>query len=424
MNRRRTASLLAGSLLAVATALIAVSGTALAGFVPQAAFIVNPDKVHTAAPTSHAPTAAPTEVIHQDLPIPWNDHDYQSEDCDVVPGTGQVSWHFVLTSAAGSPRPAMLTASFQTAGTLPAVAAFKESGGMIHWYVLTGRDTLTGAWSNVSGGNLNLSHLCVGPTPTATPRITATPVITATPYESVGGATATPVITAAPCTASLFGYDKSGAQAYPMLVVHVWAIGTLPEGCSWSFSLNSYTTEGPSWSTSGTQSLYDHVSVTIDATHPSGTLTVNQPLCYGQTDFYSGTTRFDGVDGSLPHYPDSVVPQPLIAYSNGGGACATATPVITATPEITATPVITATPEITATPYESVGGETATPVITATPYESVGGETGTPGTTTPPTSTSGDKGSTSAPLMAMLICLAFGAMGLMAVEMQRRSAHR
>jgi hypothetical protein len=78
----------------------------------------------------------------------------------------------------------------------------------------------------------------------------------------------------------------------------------------------------------------------------------------------------------------------------------------------------TASPVITATPFESIQGETATP------FESIQGETATPAITTPPTSTGNDQGSTSTPLMALLICLAFGAIGLGAVEMQRRSANR
>ena len=42
---------------------------------------------------------------------------------------------------------------------------------------------------------------------------------------------------------------------------------------------------------------------------------------YGQTDFYDGHDPIRRIDGPLPHYPDSVVPNPgLIAYSNGGTA--------------------------------------------------------------------------------------------------------
>jgi hypothetical protein len=73
---------------------------------------------------------------------------------------------------------------------------------------------------------------------------------------------------------------------------------------------------------------------------------------------------------------------------------------------------------IDATPYSSVGGETATP------YSSVGGATGTPGTSLPPTNSGNDSSGNTAPLFALLICLAFGAVGLTAVEAQRRSIRR
>jgi hypothetical protein len=84
-----------------------------------------------------------------------------------------------------------------------------------------------------------------------------------------------------------------------------------------------------------------------------------------------------------------------------GEACPTATP--TATP--TETP--TATPTPTETPFESFQGETGTPVESLTP---------------PPTSTGGNGSSNSSiPLLALLICLAFGGLGIAAVETQRRS---
>ncbi len=115
----------------------------------------------------------------------------------------------------------------------------------------------------------------------------------------------------------------------------------------------------------------------------------------------------------------------------------TATPTLppTATPTLppTATPTLppTATPTLppTATPTESFGGETATPTVapTATAVESVGGETATPvaSVTAPPTSTTGSgSGNNSTPIFALLICVAFGALGLAAVQTQRRSIHR
>jgi hypothetical protein len=60
----------------------------------------------------------------------------------------------------------------------------------------------------------------------------------------------------------------------------------------------------------------------------------------------------------------------------------------------------------------------------ASASEDIGGETGTPDATTPPTSTGNGPGNTGAPLMALLIALAFGSLGLMAVEVQRRRINR
>jgi hypothetical protein len=85
---------------------------------------------------------------------------------------------------------------------------------------------------------------------------------------------------------------------------------------------------------------------------------------------------------------------------------------------------------ITAAPVEIVEGATATPTVapTATPIERVAAATGTPAraATPPPTSANGNSstGGDSTPLFALLICLAFGSLGLLAVEAQRRSIRR
>jgi hypothetical protein len=79
---------------------------------------------------------------------------------------------------------------------------------------------------------------------------------------------------------------------------------------------------------------------------------------------------------------------------------ATPTPTVAATP----TPTVAATP----TPFQSIEGATSLPSASTTP---------------PPTSTGGTDGSGSntTPMLALLISLAFGAMGLVAVESQRRT---
>ena len=97
-------------------------------------------------------------------------------------------------------------------------------------------------------------------------------------------------------------------------------------GVSKTVSLNSYGTDGPTWETSGTQVFVDHDQFTVDKDHTSGTLTVTAPKCFYQTDLYWGSTRYDGTDGALPHYPDSWVPHDLIGSRNGGKKCDTPPP--------------------------------------------------------------------------------------------------
>jgi len=185
-----------------------------------------------------------------------------------------------------------------------------------------------------------------------------------------------------PCPIGLFSYGKSGVEPYPMVSVRVWANGTLPADCALSFSLNSYTSEGPNWPSTGKQALLDHQTITLDAAHPSGTLTVAKPPCYGQTDFYTGTIRFDGVDGALPHYPETVVPQPLIAWSNGGKACQDSKNV--SEPTDPAAPTDSPTPDPTATAAPTPAAtSTQPPVVIAPPTTT---PTPTPVVIAPPTS--------------------------------------
>jgi hypothetical protein len=85
------------------------------------------------------------------------------------------------------------------------------------------------------------------------------------------------------------------------------------------------------------------------------------------------------------------------------------------------------------TPVQSFQGQTGFPSIdpsvapSDTPFESFQGETATPArsATPPPTSTGSDSsGNGSTPLFALLISLAFGSLGLMAVQAQRRNVRR
>jgi hypothetical protein len=90
----------------------------------------------------------------------WDDSDQNAncsdEDLGLI-AEGEVLWHFVLTEPSSDE--AVLTAEFEAAGTVAAEDADKPST-TLHVYVVTGPDTLLGASTDTSGGNLNLSHIC------------------------------------------------------------------------------------------------------------------------------------------------------------------------------------------------------------------------------------------------------------------------
>ena len=76
---------------------------------------------------------------------------------------------------------------------------------------------------------------------------------------------------------------------------------------------------------------------------------------------------------------------------------------------------------------DMVGGQftvVACPTATPTPFETEAGETATAVSSLPPTNTGGSGPMGSTPIFALLICLAFGALGLTAVEAQRRTIRR
>jgi hypothetical protein len=84
------------------------------------------------------------------------------QSCTDAPSDEGVWWHFVLvgTTAINSGE---LTATFQSAGTVGPSVYYKQSGGVLHWYLQTPTDDiLTGAVTTSDGRQLNLSHVCNG----------------------------------------------------------------------------------------------------------------------------------------------------------------------------------------------------------------------------------------------------------------------
>ena len=124
------------------------------------------------------------------------------------------------------------------------------------------------------------------------------------------------------CVGSIKASDVSAhytSDAFHAVVTYTGAT-PLCDGVSYTVSLNSYQTQGPTWPTSGTQTFVDHDSVTLDKDHTLGSLSVEEPSCYYQTDLYKGSTRYDGVDGPVPHYDDVRIVG-LIDFRNGGDGC-------------------------------------------------------------------------------------------------------
>ena len=97
----------------------------------------------------------------------------------------------------------------------------------------------------------------------------------------------------------------------------------LPTYTSCDVTLHGYETDGPTWETSGNQVFEAFDSASLTSEHPTATLEIAFEYCYAQTDLAIGTTKFDGVDGALPHYPNSSTPTNLVDHWNGGEACAT-----------------------------------------------------------------------------------------------------
>ena len=142
---------------------------------------------------------------------------------------------------------------------------------------------------------------------------------------------------------------------------------------------------GSYWTVIGTVSGSD-VELDIEWVSPPIALSFNPLILMGTIDSSGGMsgTAIDGL-------------QRTFTWATTDGAAATIAPTATPTTAPTATP----------TPSQAVEGETATPrgIVTL-----------------PPTSTgSGSSSDNSTPLFALLICLAFGGLGLAAAEAQRRS---
>lgn len=167
---------------------------------------------------------------------------------------------------------------------------------------------------------------------------------------------------------------------------------------------------------------------------PSVTAT---PSCQGiKLDVYNPPSPTASTTATATRTP---CPTPTATPTEASSATPTDTPTEPPSESPTEAPSATPTEVSTETPFQSFQGETATPVGTpscvqidaaeqptpcSTPFQSFQGDTATPGTTPPPTTTGDGSGGSSSPLSAILISLVFGALGLTAVQAQRRSIRR
>ncbi|MDQ3899996.1 MAG: hypothetical protein M3319_05935, partial [Actinomycetota bacterium] len=104
---------------------------------------------------------------HQTFPIAATVAAWDCSDITVSPAPGQTVWHFVLTqpgASSGNLRAEFVPHSPNGGVTVPDVADTPKPSGVLHWYVVTSNGlSLTNVSSDVTGGNLNLSHFCVNP---------------------------------------------------------------------------------------------------------------------------------------------------------------------------------------------------------------------------------------------------------------------
>jgi hypothetical protein len=112
-------------------------------------------------------------TLNQTPPISWDAVAFQGdeEECaaaDVAPGS--VLWHFVLTQTSAAS--GTLTATFAS-GVVVQPSSFK-TGNTLHFFITTGQTTLLAASTDVTGRNLNLSHICSGDEITTTTTTTTT----------------------------------------------------------------------------------------------------------------------------------------------------------------------------------------------------------------------------------------------------------
>ena len=113
------------------------------------------------------------------------DATFPNQDCsDGDAPEGMTTWHFVHTGTSSADLPSTLTAEFDDAGVKTA-AGFINGNSIVQYNItIPSGDTLLSASDTISNdGNLNLSHVCVGPPP---PEIPEAPFALLLPIVALG----------------------------------------------------------------------------------------------------------------------------------------------------------------------------------------------------------------------------------------------
>lgn len=205
------------------------------------------------------------------------------------------------------------------------------------------------------------------------------------------------------CSPAKIEYSKDGGKTwtrsgliggfYAKLQVRLADKTKVEKNCQYKVSFASYSADGPTWKTSGTQRFLGKDTVTLTAKKPSATLDIKKylPPCYGQIDLYGGGDKFTGA--KTPHYPDKKYPTNMIAGWNGGKACAPKPPSSSPKPSKSPStspkpsPSVSASPSPSASVSESPSASPSAPVSetpSATPSEVPSEVPSTPPASTPP----------------------------------------
>ncbi|GAB2728472.1 hypothetical protein [Kitasatospora kifunensis] len=147
----------------------------------------------------------------------------------------------------------------------------------------------------------------------------------------------------------------SGGLSGTTGTVQVKLDGTAGKGCSYQVSLASYSTQGGSWASSGTQTFLGWATATLTRDKSQATLDISAhlPQCYGQIDLYSGSVKHDGVSAPAPHYPTGVYGGDLISAWNGGAPCQSPAPTPTPSASVPVLPTPSAGASLPGTPLPS-----------------------------------------------------------------------